>query len=432
MTRVRLSIKFIAWVLGISMIVSSLMGVFVTYLAADEEFNEVLEDDLQQNAELLNAMIVATQATPNELRVFLEEHIRKDDEDTIWVTVYRPDAGWQVSNLDHQRPLQARGSDSLIESFKGYGWHGYQYDEDGFVVQMFRRDDLTDDIIGDIAEEITAPTLLGSAISLLLLVLLVRLIAKPLTALSKELKQRRADDLSPLTSASYNREIQTLTQNLNRLMAEVDQVLTRERQFANDVAHELRTPLTTIKLELSCPEPDIQAITSETERVNRIVDQLLTLARLDQHHWQQRFEWVSLDARVASIADKYQRRFAAQGIELSVQAQTVNVMGDGTLLQVLIENLLNNILCHSETADRVALTLTPEQLVIADNGVGVSPELLASLHNATERLDSKGEGLGLGVTICQRIATIHGMTLRFDAADPGLRAIVVLPATKQT
>ncbi|CUB04257.1 ATP-binding protein [Marinomonas fungiae] len=424
MTTVRLSIKSIAWVLGISMIVSSLMGVFVTYLAADEEFNEVLEDDLKQNAELLNAMIVATQATPQELQAFLEEHIRKDDEDTIWVTVYHPESGWQVSNFDHQRPLEERGSDSLEGEFKGYGWHGYQYDEDGLVVQMFRRDDLTNDIIGDIAEEITAPTLLGSAISLLLLVLLVRLIAKPLTALSKELQQRRGDDLSPLASTSHNREIQTLTDNLNRLMAEVDQVLTRERQFANDVAHELRTPLTTIKLELSCPDPDIQAITSETERVNRIVEQLLTLARLDQHHWLQRFDKVLLEARLNSIADKFQRRFDAQNIQLSIQTEAVNVKGDGTLLQVLIENLLNNILRHSETADRVNIELTPQQLVIEDNGVGVSPELLNNLHRSTNRLDSKGEGLGLGVTICQRIAAIHGATLRFEAAQPGLRVIL--------
>ncbi|WP_067098582.1 hypothetical protein [Marinomonas atlantica] len=164
------SIKSIAWILGASMIISSLMGVFITYLAADEEFNEVLEDDLQQNADLLNAMLVATDATPEELTVFLKEHIRNDDEDTIWVTVYDLEQGWQVSNLDHTRPLVERGSDFIKADFEDYGWHGYQHDEDGLVVQMFRRDDLTDDIIGDIAEDITAPTLIGSALSVFILI----------------------------------------------------------------------------------------------------------------------------------------------------------------------------------------------------------------------------------------------------------------------
>lgn len=414
------SIKTIAWILGVSMIISSLMGVFITYLAADEEFNEVLEDDLQQNADLLNAMLVATDATPEELAVFLKEHIRNDDEDTIWVTVYNLEQGWQVSNLDHTRPLVERGSDFIKADFEDYGWHGYQHDEDGLVVQMFRRDDLTDDIIGDIAEDITAPTLIGSALSVFILIWLVRLIVRPLTALSKELDRRSSDDLSPLRCDTRNQEIQMLTNKLNRLMSEVDEVLTRERQFANDVAHELRTPLTTIKLELSCPDPDTQAIKSETERVNRIVEQLLTLARLEQQHWKKRFETVVLDARMQSILDKYRGRFADQNIELMTDITPCSVQGDATLLQVLIENVLSNILRHSNACKTVQVTLSQQQLVIQDNGQGTPENLLKTIDTSARRLDSKGEGLGLGLTICQRIAAIHQASLHFENAQPGL------------
>ncbi|WP_425641207.1 ATP-binding protein [Marinomonas gallaica] len=415
------SIKTIAWILGASMIISSLMGVFITYLAADEEFNEVLEDDLQQNADLLNAMLVATDATPEELTVFLKEHIRNDDEDTIWVTVYDLEQGWQVSNLDHTRPLVERGSDFIKADFEDYGWHGYQHDEDGLVVQMFRRDDLTDDIIGDIAEDITAPTLIGSALSVFILIWLVRLIVRPLTALSKELDRRSSDDLSPLSCGTRNQEIQMLSNKLNRLMSEVDEVLTRERQFANDVAHELRTPLTTIKLELSCPDPDIESIKSETERVNRIVEQLLTLARLEQQHWKKHFETVVLDARMQGILDKYQGRFTDQNIELMTDIAPCSVQGDATLLQVLIENLLSNILRHSNDCKTVQITLSQQQLVIQDNGQGAPENLLNTIDTSTRRLDSKGEGLGLGLTICQRIAAIHQASLHFDNAQPGLK-----------
>ena len=414
------------------MIVSSLMGVFITYLAADEEFNEVLEDDLQQNADLLNAMLVATDATPEELRVFLKEHIRNDDEDTIWVTVYNFEEGWQVTNLDHARPLADRGSDFIEAEFDGYGWHGYQHDEDGLVVQMFRRDDLTNDIIGDIAEDITAPTLIGSAFSLVILVWLVRLIARPLTSLSKELDRRSGDDLSPLSCHTRNQEIRMLTDKLNRLMSEVEDVLTRERQFANDVAHELRTPLTTIKLELSCPEPDTQAIKSETERVNRIVEQLLTLARLEQQHWKKRFDVVELDARLEGILSKYETHFRPQSININTKIETCSIQGDATLLQVLIENLLSNILRHSSGCKTVQVILTSQELVIQDDGQGAPEHLLNAIHTPGQRLDSKGEGLGLGLTICQRIAAIHQASLHFEDAHPGLRVRITFPQTFTT
>lgn len=426
------SIKSIAWMLGISMIFSSLMGVFITYLAADEEFNEVLEDDLQQNADLLSAMLVATKATPKELRNFLKEHIRNDDEDTIWVTVYNLNEGWQVTNLDHARPLLERGSDFIEAEFQNHGWHGYQHDNNDLVVQMFRRDDLTNDIIGDIAEDITAPTLIGSALSLLILIWLVRLIARPLTALSRELDRRGGDDLSPLHCSTRTKEIRILTDKLNRLMFEVDKVLTRERQFANDVAHELRTPLTTIKLELSCHEPDTQAIKAETERVNRIVEQLLTLARLEQQHWKQRFDTIELHTRLQGILDKYRTRFATKGIDLHVEINHCTIKGDATLLQVLIENLLSNILRHSAACRVVHVTLAHQQLIVRDDGQDVPQHLLGKISSTPRRLDSKGKGLGLGLTICQRIATIHQATVHLEDALPGLRVRVTfsqLPIT---
>ncbi|MBB1488197.1 ATP-binding protein [Oceanospirillum sediminis] len=430
MIKKNFSIKAIAWILGIFMITSSLLGVFITYLAADEEFNEVLEDDLKQNAALLNAMVVATKATPAELRIFLKEHVRMDDEDTIWVTVYHTQQGWQVSNFDHYNPLQKRGSSFIETRFQGYGWYGYQHDEDELIVQMYRRDDLSDDIIGDIAEDITAPTLIGSALSLLLLSWLVRLIIKPLTLLSRELDQRSGDDLSPLKCDSQTREIKTLTNKLNRLMSEVDEVLNRERQFANDVAHELRTPLTTIKLELSCPDPDISAIKLETERVNRIVEQLLTLARLEQHHWKKRFEPIALDTRIQAITDKYQRLFKTRGIALHLELEPCHIEGDATLLQVLIENIFSNILRHSPRTTEVNIALTRQTLSIKDNGDGVTDTLLDAIRNPAVRLDSKGEGLGLGLAICQRIAAIHQASFHCSHACPGLH--ITLCFTKQS
>jgi two-component system sensor histidine kinase QseC len=101
-----------------------------------------------------------------------------------------------------------------------------------------------------------------------------------------------------------------------------------------------------------------------------------------------------------------------------------NVQGNRTLLEMLITNLINNALEHSQSATHIELSVSHHQIIVKDNGAGLSPDKQHALNHVIEapvkRLDSQGDGLGIGLTICQRIARLHSARLHFDDAKPGL------------
>jgi signal transduction histidine kinase len=206
-------------------------------------------------------------------------------------------------------------------------------------------------------------------------------------------------------------------------------VLQRERRFASDVAHERRTPLTTLKVELAGDEPDLPAVRSELDRLGRLVEQLLTLARLEQGRWHERFSPVSLDAACERVLERFDAKFNEAGMTLELRAVPATVVGDPTLLEILLRNLLQNIVVHCRRGTHaeveVASVAGRVRLRVADTGSGLAEDLRRRMSQAFTRLDSKGEGLGLGLAICHRIAKVHGADIVFLAREDGAPGLLV-------
>jgi signal transduction histidine kinase len=220
------------------------------------------------------------------------------------------------------------------------------------------------------------------------------------------------------------------------MMSGVDAVLSRERQFASDVAHELRTPLTTLKLELASPDPDARAAKEEVDRLSRLVEQLLTLARLEQGQWRQHFEAVDISALYGRVIDRFGERFANRGMALRSELSPATIDGDAILLDILLQNLLNNVLnhCPASTLAEVRLETCPTaaeppgahfRLTVSDTGPGISGDTRHQMSRGFMRLDTKSEGFGLGLAICQKVAEVHGATLRFLSRPDGAPGLVV-------
>lgn len=431
-----LRLSHLAALVTASVLVAILGGAYATYRAAGDEFREVLDDDLQNQSRMLARLLAAEQVDlpALELDGILRKTFRTDDEDTLWVSVYDVPTGRLASNLRHNLPLSQVSSGRISLEHAGHSWQGYQRREGDLVVQLLRRDDLYRDIEEDVLEEISAPAVIGGGLTLLLLGLFLAFLLRPLSRLVRQLETRNADSLAPVTLETPALEMRILRDTLNRLISGIDDVLKRERQFASDVAHELRTPLTTLKLELAGPEPDLPALKAEVDRLARLVTQLLTLARLEQGRWRESFVGIALDELVAGEVERYAGRVARAGMHLESTLAHRSVTGDPTLLQALLQNLLNNVLAHCPPGTGLKVAVIDEDgrtvLEVSDTGPGLSPELRNRLSHGATRLDSRSEGLGLGLAICQRIAQIHGAMLEFvergDGA-PGLRVRVVFP-----
>lgn len=419
-----MKLTHLAWLTGVSAIVATLLSVYLTHRVASAELEEILMEDLVKQSRMM-AMSISSSQMSTQFDQMLSAVFAEDEEDTLWVTVYDTGSGQQVSNLDHSLPLEQTGSGDIRRRFAGFEWAGYQYQYGQLVTQVLRRGDYAQDIRSDIAEDIAIPGLLASTVTLVLLFALVSAAVRPLSRLSQDLQARGANDLSPINAGSRLQEVSTVTEHLNRLLNELSDVLRRERQFTSDVAHELRTPLTTLNLELSLPDPDTGLLKQETTRLIRVVEQLLTFARLEQMQWKKQFEPVSVSSLLRDEAGRFQARYQDRGMTLTVTHDDLLLTGDVTLLQVMIDNLLHNCLRHCPEGTHVQLRWSNRVLSVTDNGPGIPSMLMQTMIQRFTSLDQKGDGLGLGLSIALKIADLHGGRLVLEDAQPGLRVNIL-------
>ena len=426
----------LAVLLAISTIAAAVGGVAATWWIADREFRDVLDEDLEKQTDLLAELVTDddVRLEADALQDLLADAYESDGAESLWVTVYDRRSGGHVSNFEHELPFEGEEEGAIDLRYDGRLWHGFREDEDHFVVQVMRRADLYDDVQRDILEDIIMPAIVGSVINLVLIGLLIAFFLLPMTRMARQVEARSATSLAPVTVSTPAREIRVLRDALNALMRDVEDVLQRERRFASDVAHEMRTPLTTLKLELASDDPDLDAARSELDRLGRLVEQLLTLARLEQGQWQRRFEPVALDGICRSVVERFEDKFRSAGMAVELQAGAATVVGDAILLEILVRNLLQNVLRHCPAGTGVRVDVGGGDggavLRVSDTGPGLAVPVRWQLAQDFSRLDSKGEGMGLGLAICRRIADVHGAEISFQARDdatPGLVVRVAFP-----
>lgn len=285
------------------------------------------------------------------------------------------------------------------------------------------------------------PALVAFSLSLLVSWILIKRIVSPLNKLTEQLQQRNVEQWQPFESDGRTSEVAEITNALNGLMQKLQQAFARERQFTADVSHELRTPIAGIRLNLELmalehPQ-DVAPLISRLDSMQRTIDQLLSMARLEQQMVMGLQTSVDL---VQEVILPLQRELAelleARGMKLSFQLpESVRVVGDKTLLSLLLRNLIENSSRYADSDSMVDISLETEadccRLVITDVGRGVDEAQIAALTNAFQRFDQRGNGVGLGLNIVARVCALHKATLRIENHQQphGLKVEITFPAT---
>ncbi|SDM24156.1 two-component system, OmpR family, sensor kinase [Oryzisolibacter propanilivorax] len=270
----------------------------------------------------------------------------------------------------------------------------------------------------------------------------------PLERVRRQVAQRRADDLAPVDAPGLPAEVRPLLDELNLLLARLQQAFDAQQHFVADAAHELRSPLAALKLQAQAlaraPDATARARAAERlgagiDRATRLVEQLLALARQEAQAaggaWQ---TLVLADLVRQALADAAPAAHA-RGIDLGLlppdpQALQARVRGQGEALAILLRNLLDNAINYTPAGGRVdvALQLGSDQLVLTvdDSGPGIVPperaRVLRRFHRGTSEQAATGSGLGLA--IAEAIARLHGTALQLQDAPTlgGLRVRLAL------
>ena len=241
-----------------------------------------------------------------------------------------------------------------------------------------------------------------------------------------EAMRRRAAEIS--TSSLHERlpvpqaddEVSRLGETLNAMLERIEDGLARERRFVADASHELRTPLATVRAELELAlrrsrttqefENSIRSAAAETDRLSRIADDLLILARAEQGTLRLRAEPTDLVDVLEAVRARFDARAELEGRSVTVDADDPPVASvDRLRLEQALGNLVDNAFRHG----RGSITLTAArrnsrvELHVLDGGPGFSPEFREHAFKPFSRATPSGDGSGLGLAIVETIARAH-------------------------
>jgi signal transduction histidine kinase len=256
----------------------------------------------------------------------------------------------------------------------------------------------------------------------------VRRLTGRLERLQRGVESLGAGDLRARVKVEGRDEVAQLAQSFNQAAARIERLVDAHKMLLANASHELRTPLTRIRLGLELVEAEPArkaALASDIAELDRLVDEILLVSRLDAT--------VGLDVRedidLAALAAEECARYEA----CNLQGRPVTVHGDPTLLRRMIRNLLENAKLHGEPPIEVAIERHGEQaaLSVSDGGQVIAADARAGLFSAFYRVPGRSgpKDTGLGLALVRQIARRHGGDAAY-CPEHGNCFSVTLPAVR--
>ena len=432
--------RLLALVLGLVVGVW-LVTAALTWVDVQHELDELLDGHLAQAA----ALLVAQQAG----------EIEDDDHDINAPSLHRyaPNVAFQVfhegrlalrsSNAPAQPMLAFNGGAEdgfrtvSIAGANGSAWwrvfatHGRERDTQVFVGEQVESRNA---ILWAVLRSVLTPMLFALPLLALAAWWAVRQGVAPLRALGRTLAQRRPQALQPVAVEGAPLEMTPMLDALNSLFQRIGELMASERRFTADAAHELRTPIAAIRAQAQVAMAAandaqrthaLQATLQGCDRATHLVEQLLTLSRLESGS-APALTVVDVGSVVRQVVAETAHLALAKHQLIEVDAPgAFTVNADATLLSVLVRNLVDNAIRYSPAGASVRVAIRAAgggvSLTVEDGGAGMSEDDMAHLGERFFRVMGTGQsGSGLGWSITRRIATVLAAQVQVSrSADLG-------------
>lgn len=430
--------QLLRWLL-IGQLVAVILSSALTYFYVRGELANLFDDRLRQLAYSV-PMLGNYQLPP------ISNSLEDDDDDfviQVWLT-----NGERIMHLNRKEGAPARATEGFSTHFSGgMLWRSFGLNRGDRFIQTSQP--FSDRV------EMTTEVALGAIAPVLLLIIVLGILVwvsigrglRPLHSITAAIHQRQPNALDPLPEAEVPVEILPLVQALNQLLGRLGEALEKQRKFIADAAHELRTPLAAIQLQAQLLErtqdgPEREEVLAQIkagiDRAGRLVQQLLTMARLDPEDWQRPFAEVDLSELSKSVIRDLTPSALRKQIDLGFCGdRPLNIWGDVETLRTLLTNLIDNAIRYTPAHGQVDVKLEPDEnrarIEVEDTGPGIPPEERERAFSRFHRLSSNGEfGSGLGLAIAKEIVEQHQgqIALKTGEHNKGLRVVIDLPLQK--
>ncbi|HDS1797950.1 MULTISPECIES: ATP-binding protein [Pseudomonas] len=424
---------------------------------SNHEIAEVYDAQLAQNARLLQGVMRMPLASKQHAELYqafntaLGEAVPRGDghpyERKIAFQVWSPGGEVLVHTASapsfSSPPTQPGFSD--VADLNHRHWRAFLLEDpqNGMRIWVGERDDVRADLVDRIVRHTLWPNIVGSLLLAAMVWLAIGWGLKPLANMAETLRARHSGSLEPLQLAPLSSELEPMQAALNRMLAQIQEVLGRERRFIADAAHEMRTPLAVLRvhaqnlLEAGTEQErreSLEFLISGVDRTSRLVNQLLTMARLEPQPNPTPLQRIDLSETVRNSLVQLTPWLLSKNLELifNVSDQPFYVFANPAAIDIALNNLITNAASFSPEHGAITVQLSQADgfcnLTVDDQGPGIDE---SSRERLFERFYSRGtaQGAGLGLTIVNTIAMrLNGSIELVNRAEGGLRATLSIPA----
>lgn len=428
----------------------SLVWILVTaasYFSTQHEIEELFDAQLAQYARTLQAL------TQHELEEDEHEQIQLDN--SFLGHTYEKKVMFQVWNGDllvlHSGSAPSTPMTELFgftdREFDGAKWRVFALPavKKAAMILVAERYDVRDELVHKISLQVLHPLMFALPLLAIVMWFSVGSGLRPLRQITSEVSARSPHELQAVKGESTPKEIEPLVTAINHLLEQLRRALESERRFTADAAHELRTPLATIKVQAQVAQGATQReeriaaidnIVVGVDRSTRLIEQLLTLARLDPEVTHNEKKATDLAALAANVVGEYAPDAIRRDIDLGLdESSRGSIPGLPEMLHILLRNLVDNAVKYTPPGGRVDVSVHEKDgdvvISVSDSGPGVEPALRDRVFDHFYRVvGNEEQGSGLGLSIVRRIAEIHQAEVRIDTDyKPGLRVVVRFPGS---
>jgi two-component system OmpR family sensor kinase len=421
---------FVGAILAISIIT------VVLFLEVREEIYEIMDYQMEQIA-LVHSFQDYTRKIDTSSG-FEEDRI--DSLVQIWDSsnklIYTSDRALNI-------PLSSKNGFSLVN------WHGQKWrvltKKGQTKIQVAQSMELRQRIIFMIAVKFVIVMVLFFLLLGGWIIFTVRNSFKPLSEIRKQISEREVSQLAPIPDKGVPEEVLPIVQELNDLLFRLDRAIKSQKEFLANAAHELKTPLTALDLQIQNAHYAMSAedrraflkkIKRGINRANAMVNQLLTISRMESGFLKSDVSDIDLNILIAKVLSDHYSMAAEKDIALKSQVQGKaalrgNFRGLDVMLSSLVDNAIKYAPSHSEVRVNVIDKDADIVLEVIDQGPGIPSEERKKVFQRFYRYQGQRVlGSGLGLSIVKNIADFHHAEISLEDGPDciGLKVTVIFPS----